>query len=182
MSRGLSLLEDPLNYLPRRPIQEFARRRVIYSHEQPCNSLYVVIMGRVKITTTAPDGFETIARIASAEGFFGEAVLVGNQLRLESAIALDHVMVMSWTRNEIETQIDRDPHLGIALSQYFVRQCIELQDRIASIASYKTPERVMLSLIQLASTLGTPEPDGSVRIGSLTQQTIADYVGTSREI
>jgi hypothetical protein len=30
--------------------------------------------------------------------------------------------------------------------------------------------------------LGTPMPDRFVRIGSLTQQTIADFVGTSREI
>jgi hypothetical protein len=30
--------------------------------------------------------------------------------------------------------------------------------------------------------LGTPQPDGAMRIDSLTHQTIADYVGTSREI
>jgi CRP-like cAMP-binding protein len=49
-------------------------------------------------------------------------------------------------------------------------------------AVYKTPERVVLSLIQLAATLGTPNTDGSMRIASLTHHTIAEYVGTSREI
>ena len=40
----------------------------------------------------------------------------------------------------------------------------------------------MLAFLQLAGTLGTPLPDASVRISSLTHHTIAEYVGTSREI
>ena len=182
MARELFSLEDPLTYLPRKPVQEFARRRVIYSPEQPSSSLYVVILGRVKVTSTADDGVETIGRIVSSEGLFGESALVGSSARSESAIALDNVSVMSWTRSEIEQQVEREPRLGIALSQHLVRQCMELQERIESMAVYKTPERVMLSLMQLADSLGTIMPDGSTHVGSLTHHTIADYVGTSREI
>src|SRR5689334_9306372 len=182
LSDTTTYFEDPLNYLPRKPVQEFAKKRVIYDSQQPSESLYVVILGRVKITSTADDGFETIGRIVCPEGLFGESSLIGTSNRSESAVAIDNVSLMAWTRQEIELQIEREPHLGIALSQYLVRQCIELQDRIESMAVYKTPERVMLSLVQLASALGTRMPDGSTRIGSLTHHTIADYVGTSREI
>ncbi len=174
--------EDPLTYLPRKPVQEFAKRRIIYDEHLPSESLYVVILGRVKITSTAADGFETISRLVSAEGLFGESALVGSPARTESAVALDNVTVMSWTRTEIEAQIEREPRLGIALAQYLVRQCIEMQDRIESMAMYKTPERVMLALVQLANSLGTPMADGSIRIASLTHHTIAEFVGTSREI
>jgi CRP-like cAMP-binding protein len=174
--------EDPLTYLPRKPVQEFAKRRIIYDEHQPSDSLYVVILGRVKITSTADDGLETIGRIVSGEGLFGESALIGSSVRTESAVALDNVSVMSWTRAEIEQQIEREPRLGIALAQYLVAQCIEMQDRIESMAMYKTPERVMLALVQLAATLGTPLSDGSVRIASLTHHTLAGFVGTSREI
>ena len=150
MGRELLSLEDPLTYLPRKPVQEFARRRVIYSPEQPANSIYVVILGRVKVTSTAEDGGETIARIVRSEGLFGESALVGSSALSESAVAIDNISVMSWTRLEIEQQIEREPHLGIALSQHLVRQCMELQERIESMAVYKTPQRVMLSLVQLA--------------------------------
>ena len=40
----------------------------------------------------------------------------------------------------------------------------------------------MVALVQLADMLGTPMEDGSTRIGSLTHNTIAEFVGTSREI
>ena len=89
---------------------------------------------------------------------------------------------MAWTTAEIESQIEREPQLGIALSQYVIARCIELGDRIESMAFYKTPERVAIALLQLAASLGEERADGSTRIGALTHHVIAEFVGTSREI
>lgn len=174
--------EDPLNYLPRKPMQEFAKDRIIYSPQQPCDHLYVVILGRVKIISIAEDGCQTIGRIVRTEGLFGEPCLIGLRGQSETASALDTVNLMAWSRAEIEQHIEREPRLGLALAQYLVKQCLDLQDRIESMAVYKTPERVMLALVQLAERLGTDMPDGSMRLASLTHHTIAEYVGTSREI
>src|SRR5579864_1525883 len=146
--------EDPLTYLPRKPVQEFAKGRIIYDQQQPNGYLYVVILGRVRVTATADDGGQTVCRIVCPEGLFGESCLIGGSDRSEAATALDNATLMAWSRADIEQQIEREPRLGIALSQYLVRQCIELQDRIESMAVHKTPERVMLSLVQLAATLG----------------------------
>lgn len=174
--------EDPLTYLPRKPVQEFAKGRTIYDAHQPNDHLYVVILGRVKISNTADDGCQTVGRIVRPEGLFGESCLIGEGSRSESAMALDTATLMAWSRDDIERQIERVPRLGVALSQFLVRQCISLQDRIESMAIHKTPERVMLALVQLADDLGSPMPDGATRVGSLTHHTIAEYVGTSREI
>ncbi len=174
--------EDPLTYLPRRPVQEFAKQRVIYDPQQPSDHVYVAILGRVKITNTSANGDQTVARIVSPDGLFGEAALIGGGRHTECAVALDNVTLMSWDANEIEQQIDRKPRLGLALAQYLVRQCIVLQDRFESMAAYKTPERVMLALMQLADSLGTSMADGAMRVDPLTHHTIAEYVGTSREI
>jgi len=174
--------EDPFPYLPRKPVQEYARNRIIYDVQHPATNLYLMILGRVKIGTTADDGGQTVSRIVRSEGLFGESSLIGPLNRSETAIALDAVTLMSWSRHEIERQVEREPRLGIALAQYLVRQCIELQDRIESMAVHKTPERVMLALLQLAADFGSPMPDGSMRVAFLTHHTIAEFVGTSREI
>jgi CRP/FNR family cyclic AMP-dependent transcriptional regulator len=181
-TREFASHEDPLTYLPRKPVQEFAKGRTIYDPQQPNDHLYVVILGRVKISNTADDGCQTVSRIVCVEGLFGESCLVGAASRSETAVALDNATLMAWSRMDIENQIEREPRLGIALSQYLIRECIELQDRIESMAVHKTPERVMLALMQLANDLGTPMADGAVRVASLTHHTIAEYVGTSREI
>lgn len=174
--------ENPLTYLPRKPVQECAKNRVIYDAQSPVRDLYVVILGRVKIATTADDGGQTIGRIVRAERLFGESSLIGPLARREAAVALDNAMLMSWSRHEIERQMEREPRLGIALSQYLVCECLELQARIECMAFHKTPERVMLALLQLAADLGSPMPGGSLRVDSLTHHTIAEFVGTSREI
>ena len=174
--------EDTLTYLPRKTLQNYGKGQVIYDAQHPPTDLYVVILGRVKISNTADDGCQTVSRIARDEGLFGESCLVAPTHCTETATALDDVVLMSWSRADIEAQIDREPRLGIALSQYFVRQCLELQDRIESMAVHKTPERVMLALLQLGSDLGAPTPDGAMRVASLTHTTIAEFVGTTREI
>jgi CRP/FNR family transcriptional regulator len=176
------MYEDPLTHLPHKSVQEFARGQVIYSPANPASSLYLVILGRVKVSTAERDGSETVARIVCKEGLFGESALIGSAPCTETAIALDNVTLMGWSRAEIEAQIERDPRLGIALSQYLVRECLELQDRMESMVVHRTPERVMLALVQLATNAGTPAADGATRLASLTHQTIAEYVGTSREI
>jgi CRP/FNR family transcriptional regulator len=88
---------------------------------------------------------------------------------------------MSWGRAEIEQLVSRDPRLGMALLAYFVKRCAELNARLEALAFRKTPERVMLGLLQLAEALGTPN-NGGMRLAPLTHQAIAEYVGTSREI
>jgi CRP/FNR family transcriptional regulator len=181
LNETVSSWEDPLTYLPRKPVTDFAKGRVIYSPDRPVDRLFLLVLGRVKVNTTADDGYETIGRLVSPEGLFGEAVLIGGR-PTESAVALDAATLMSWSREEIEQQIEREPRLGLALSQYLVRQCIGLQERVESMAVHKTPERVMVALIQLADQMGTPQPDGATRLASLTHHTIAEYIGTSREI
>ena len=138
--------------------------------------------GRAKVTMTSDDGAEAIARIVCSDEFFGESCLVGERPHNEAAVAMDDVVVMAWTSSEIERQIEQDPHLGIALSQYLVAQCMELQDRIQSAACYKIPERIMVALAQLATHLGAAMPDGTTRIPGTTHHVIAQFVGTSREI
>jgi CRP/FNR family cyclic AMP-dependent transcriptional regulator len=173
---------NPLTYLPQKSIQEYPKSRMIYDVEHPATGLYQVILGRVKVGTTSNDGGQAVARIVRNPGLFGESSLIGLLNRTESAMALDTVTLMSWSRNQIEQQVEREPRLGIALARYLVRQCLDSQDRIESMAIRKTPVRVMLALLQLASDLGAPMPDGSLHVASLTHHTIAEFVGTSREI
>ena len=174
--------EDPLMYLPRKPTYEVSKGRVIYDEMNPPVHLYVVMLGRVKVSSMNGEGRQSVSRIITREGLFGEACLIGASRDGESATALDDVVLMGWERAEIEMRIEQEPRLGIALLQYMVHQCVELQDRTETMAVHKTPERVMLGLLQLATDLGTETEGGSTHIAHLTHDTIAEFVGTSREI
>jgi CRP-like cAMP-binding protein len=174
--------EDPLTYLAHKPVEAVPKGGLIYAPGRPVELLYLVVTGRVKISATTPDGKQVVSRIVPPEGLFGESCLLGSPSRGESATALDSVTLMSWTRAEIEQQIEREPRFGVALSQYVLRLGRELADRIETMAVLKTPERVAAALLQLGSSLGQARPDGVVRMPGLTHHTVSEYVGTSREI
>jgi CRP-like cAMP-binding protein len=127
------------------------------------------------------DGCEAIVRIVPPEGLFGESCLV-DHVGTERAVALDKIQLMAWKRAEIEQQVEREPRLGLALMEELVVNCLDMEERMQAMANCKTPQRVMLSLIQLSRRLGESQPDGALRMASLTHHTIAEHVGTSREI
>jgi CRP/FNR family cyclic AMP-dependent transcriptional regulator len=177
-----TIQEDLLSHLPRRPLQEFAKGGRIYNAEQADERLYVVIAGYVKLSYTAECGEQTVNRIAGPEDLFGESAMLTETRPRECAVALERTSVMAWSRIEIESQIEQNPRLGVALIQYFASRSIAFQQRLQNMAVYKTSERVMLGLLDFSDALGTNMADGSQRLPALTHQTIAEYVGTSREI
>ena len=151
MDRPAKRKYDALDYLPSKRLTEYAKGSVIYSGNS--GSLYLVASGRVKVSRVAADGYETTVRIVPREGFFGECSLINAEERAR-AVALDWVKVMAWTRAVIEHQIEKTPGLGLALLEEFVIAAHEMQDRVQAMATRTTPERVMLSLLQLQRTLG----------------------------
>jgi CRP/FNR family transcriptional regulator len=178
-----SSFRDPLAYLPHRPVLECSKDSVIYDGQTAWDRLYVLLTGRVKVTRTSGDGSQTVMKILGPEGIFGESAFIPAVQHTEAAVALDTpTRFMAWPIPELLQLIERDPRLGMALSHYMVRKSLDLQDRIESASMYRTPERVMLALLQIAGEIGTPLPDGSTRFTALTHHIIAEYVGTSREI
>lgn len=172
---------DLLELLPRRSPQEFSRGAVIYSPHQPCTNLYMVVSGRVKVSTT-PEECETVCRLVFKGNLFGEPALVPGANGTDTAVTLNAASLMSWTAGEIEKQVALNPRLGIVLCQYLVRHCLDLTERMESLVVYKTSERLMLALAEFARRNGVEMSDGTTRVEALTHQTLGEFVGTSREV
>jgi CRP/FNR family transcriptional regulator, cyclic AMP receptor protein len=175
-------VEDALMYLSRKAVTDYDRGDTIFDEVNPSMSLHLVVHGRVKVTIPVEDGAQTVVDIFNTDDFFGESSMLGSYGVPERAVALDDVTLMSWTRTEIEEQIERQPRLGIALMQMLVKRGVDYEERLQSFALDKTPERIIRALLRFARRLGTPAEDGSLRLPPLTHQVISEYVGTSREI
>jgi CRP-like cAMP-binding protein len=174
--------EDVLAFLPRKDILEYQRNQTVYDEQNPTSGLSLIIEGRVKVTTTIEDGTAAVVGIFGAEEFFGELVLIGrHDSHRERATAMENTTLMSWSAEEIEAQIASQPKLGLALIQILVGRCLDLEERLQSLAFDKTLERVAWGLIRFTK-LGTRQRDGSVSIPPLTHQFLSEYLGTSREM
>jgi len=170
-----------LDLLPRHAPQELKRGATIYSPVRPSRNIHLVLVGCVKISSSSTEG-ESVCRLAVEGSLFGESALIPGASRSETAVALDTVQLLSWSSAEIEKQIEFDPHVGLILCQRIAQQYLDLSERMHNLLAYKTPERVMLALAQLADRGGEATADGFLRILPLTHQTLGEYVGTSREV
>ena len=177
------LTQDALNYLPRSRVIEFPKGFVLYEPGRPPEQLSLVLGGRVKLSAVGEDGSSIVLRIAGPEEFLGESALIPPlDSPRESGTVLECAQLMNWTAEELSHHIENEPRLGAALFRYFGSCNRRVLARLAAQAAYRCSDRVMLSLVELARQLGTPQPDGSLRVCGLTHQTIAEFVCTSREI
>jgi CRP/FNR family transcriptional regulator len=167
--------------LPRQGAQEFARNCAIYGPGLPSDRIYQVRTGHVVINNSLDGGPPQATRILGYNDLFGESALLASRDPRESALTLDSVQVFSWTRTEIEAHVIRDPKLGLELTRYFARCCADFNIRLEAAVFRNTGERLLLSLLQLAESLGV-DTGPATRIPPLTHQLLAGYVGTSREI
>lgn len=175
-------LEDPLAYLPCSTIVEYAKGQLIYGRSQLSNSIYLVIDGKVKVCRTADDGRQVVVDIYQPDEFFGESGFLGEQHRVEEAMALDGTKVMTWSTAEIEELVVRRPRLGIALVQLLVKRSMDFGARIESFSIDNIGRRLVRSLIRFSERLGHESADGYTDMMPFTHELLSQYVGTSREI
>jgi CRP/FNR family transcriptional regulator len=175
-------LEDPLAHLPCSSILEYRRGQVIYDQDQPSNSIYLVIDGKVKVCRMADDGRQVVVDIYQTDEFFGESAFLNTSTRDEQALALEGTKVMTWTTAEIEDLVTRRPRLAIALLQILVQRSIEFGHRIESFSVDNIARRLARTLIRFSERLGHGAEDGSVQMMPFTHELLSQYVGTSREI
>jgi CRP/FNR family cyclic AMP-dependent transcriptional regulator len=175
-------LEDPLAHLPCSSIVEYRKGQIIYSQDQPSNSIYLVIGGKVKVSRVADDGHQVVVDIYQADDFFGESAFLNLPQRSEQATALETTRLMTWTTVELEDIVMKRPRLAVALLQILVQRTMDFTHRIESFSADNISRRLARTLIRFSERLGTPEDDGSVRMVPFTHELLSQYVGTSREI
>jgi CRP-like cAMP-binding protein len=175
-------LEDPLAHLPCSSIVEYKKGRRIYHQDQPSTSLYLVIDGRVKVARSANNGREIIVDIYQTDDFFGEYALLGLPRMPEQATAMEDTRLMAWSAADINKIAETRPRLAIALLQIVVTRSLEYGHRIESLAMDSVERRLAHTLVRLSRKMGAAESDGAYRLPPLTQELLAQYVGTSREL
>ncbi|HWC99262.1 MAG TPA: Crp/Fnr family transcriptional regulator [Candidatus Sulfopaludibacter sp.] len=174
--------EDPLAYLPCSTIVSFSKGAVIYTQDQPASSFYLVIAGKVKVTRVSDEGKPMLVDIYKPDDFFGEGAFLNLAQRSEQAHAIEETRVMVWGAVQIEEIMEKRPRLAVAMVQVLGQRALEFMRRVESFSLDDIGQRLSHSLIRFADRMGEPQEDGSVQMLPLTHETLAQYVGTSREI
>ena len=141
-------------------LKQFAARERIYKQGQPGGQAYVMLTGKVRVTTVDEDHQEVVVDEPASGEFFGFASMLEQTRHQTSASTLEATSCLEVSRDDIAILLERKPMAGMDLLTALSRQLHASQQLIRMRASRNPNE-----LIEEKSTLGERIADHVARFG-----------------
>jgi CRP/FNR family cyclic AMP-dependent transcriptional regulator len=96
-------------------IHDYPRSATIFRSGDPGDAMYLIDVGKVRISITDADGaVVTLAELGPGD-FFGEMAMLDGQGRSANAIAIDHARLAKLTRDDFLSFMRSDPRVTLEL-------------------------------------------------------------------
>ncbi len=159
----------------------FDRGEILFRQGEPGRHLYLVESGKIKITVPSTDGREALLVILDSGEIFGELSLFDEGVRTADARAMDPVVVHVLPHDIFRKYVEGHPRVAWELLKILAVRVRETDEAMQDVIFFDVPGRVAKRLLDLAERNGVPDPDGTRIDVPLTQEEIAQMVGSSRE-
>ncbi len=170
-----------LPYLQR---AQFGKGGVIFAEGGTDHRMYLLERGRVKLTRRSSDGRVQLLSIHAPGEVLGEIPVFDPEggPRTASAIAISSPTQVVWLEHDaLFAWLDQYPRVAVDMLQVLARRMRANNERISDLVFMDVPARLAKTLINLASRFGVPEEAGVKIPHDLTQEELAQLVGSSRE-
>lgn len=159
----------------------FPKGRIIILQDDPGDTFYIVVSGRVKVTLLNENGKEIVLSILEEGAFFGELALLDDETRSASVIIVEDATLFMLARIQFYQLIENYPSI---LKKVLKVICVRLRhadEKIESLAFLDVYGRTIRVLQQLAHDQGTKTKNGIEILHAPTHQELSSMVGASRE-
>ncbi|MGH8718027.1 MAG: Crp/Fnr family transcriptional regulator [Burkholderiales bacterium] len=175
---SLDLSAEHLGELARHGVaRSYAKNTVIVNEGDATDSLYIVLVGRVKVYVADENGKEATLNIEGPGSYFGEMILDGGP-RSASVMTLEPSKFAVVSKLELERYLIENPEVALHIIKRLISRARALTENVKSLALLDVYGRVARLLLDLS---GGPDGKGVIA-EKLTQQDIANRVGASREM
>jgi len=141
-------------------LKRFTSRERIYKMGDAGGQAYVMVTGRVRVTTVDEDQQEVVVDEPGEGEFFGFASMLEQTPHQTSAIALEETVCLEVSQDDIAVLLQRKPHAGMDLLRTLGRQFHASQE-LVRLRANRNPNEV----IEEESTFGERVADTVARFG-----------------
>ena len=117
-------------------------RQRIYRMGDPGGQAYVMVSGKVRVTTVDEDHQEVVVDEPACGEFFGFASMLDQTPHQTSATALEEAVCMEVDRKDITILLERKPHAGMDMMTVLGRQ-FHASQQLVRVRSYRNPNEVI---------------------------------------
>jgi CRP/FNR family transcriptional regulator, nitrogen oxide reductase regulator len=152
-----------------------ARREVLERQGEPARTFYVVTAGYLKLTQLTAGGDEVVVRFVGPGEPYGGVVAFGQQTYPVTAQAVQHVELLAWPRDVLQTVLDDVPEVRTGIMAEITDHMREALTRVQQLSTERVGQRLAGTLLHLARPTGQ-----TLRIAHpVTRQELAEMTGTT---
>ena len=141
-------------------LKRFAPRQRIYKIGDTSGQAYVMISGRVRVSTVDEDQQEVVVDEPGHGEFFGFASMLEQTPHQTQAVALEETACIEVARNDIATLLQRKPHAGMDMLTVLGKQ-FHASQQLVRVRANRHPNEI----IEGESTLGERIADSVAQFG-----------------
>ncbi len=159
-----------------------SRGDVILSPDDAPERIHILKKGKVRVYRVTPDGKQLTLDIYDRGTILGDMSLLG-QDRIQGAYAetLDEAVICTITPDELRRLIERYPMIGVNVINHLSRRLREAERELEAMAYQRVGQRLARRLVDLSQRFGVQTVRGTLIQARLTQQELAEMIGTTRE-
>jgi CRP/FNR family transcriptional regulator len=176
--------------LPARPRAALARRlrtvgfaagQRVFEEGVPCEGLWIVVAGRVKVFRTSAGGREQVLHVEGPGATLGEVPLFDRGGYVASATAQTAARLLWVPRREIDALCRRHPAVALAIITTLARRVRAFAGLAGDLTLRPVRARLARLLLDEARRAGRRTPEGVDLALPGTREEIAARIGTVRE-
>ena len=158
------------------------RGQQILSPDDPPDRIHIVKKGRVRVYRMSPDGKQLTLDIYEKGTILGDMGLLGQDRLPEAyAEALDDGVICTISPDQLRRLIERYPIVGVNVIRHLSRRLQSAERELEAMAYQRVDQRLARKLLDLGRRFGVVTERGTLIQARLTQQELAEMVGTTRE-
>ena len=161
-----------------RKIVEFRRGEVIFTQGDPCEHVFYIQKGGVKLSVLSQTGREAVVAMLGAGEFFGEGCLAGQSVRMGSATANIGSTVLLVDKDEMVSLLHKQHSLSDRFIAHMLARNIRVEEDLIDQLFNSSEKRLARTLLLLARYGKHDKPVRAVP--AVSQETLAEMVGTTR--
>jgi CRP/FNR family cyclic AMP-dependent transcriptional regulator len=174
---------DPKTFLAQaglgRTILQYPKNKVIFTQGEPCDAVFYIQDGRVKLTVLSTQGKEATIALLGPGDFMGESCITSDQpLRMSSASTLTDCRILRIEKTTMLKVLHREHAFSDLFVAYLVSRNNHIQEDLID-QLFNSAEKRLARILLLLAHFGKEGRSESV-IPKISQETLAEMVGTTR--
>jgi CRP/FNR family transcriptional regulator, cyclic AMP receptor protein len=158
------------------------RGQRVLSPDDPPDRIHIVKKGRVRVYRMSPDGKQLTLDIFEKGTILGDMEMLGQDRLPEAyAEAIEDGVICTISPDELRALIERYPTIGVNIIRHLSRRLQAAERELEAMAYQRVDQRLARRLLDLGQRFGVKTERGTLIEARLTQQELAEMVGTTRE-